>query len=69
AERAAAGKDLTRPDLSVLVSYGKMVLKESLVSYEITENPYYRQLLFMSFPRTLREKFNVAMNNHPLRKE
>ncbi|MBH0027999.1 MULTISPECIES: NAD-glutamate dehydrogenase [unclassified Pseudoalteromonas] len=69
AERAAAGKDLTRPELSVLVSYAKMVLKESLVSDEITENPYYRQLLVKSFPRPLREKFNDAMDNHPLRKE
>lgn len=69
AEHAAAGKDLTRPELSVLVSYAKMVLKESLVSDEITENPYYRQLLVKSFPRPLREKFNDAMNNHPLRKE
>ncbi|WP_028835180.1 MULTISPECIES: NAD-glutamate dehydrogenase [unclassified Pseudoalteromonas] len=69
AERAAAGRDLTRPELSVLVSYAKMVLKESLVTDEITENPYYRQLLVKSFPRPLREKFNDAMNNHPLRKE
>lgn len=69
AERAAAGKDLTRPELSVLVSYSKMVLKESLVSEEITENPYYRQLLVNSFPVPLREKFNDAMDNHPLRKE
>ena len=69
AERAAAGKDLTRPELSVLVSYAKMVLKESLVTDEITENSYYRQLLVKSFPRPLREKFNDAMDNHPLRKE
>ena len=69
AERAAAGRDLTRPELSVLVSYAKMVLKESLVTDEITENPYYRKLLVKSFPRPLREKFNDAMNNHPLRKE
>ncbi|WP_372762100.1 NAD-glutamate dehydrogenase, partial [Pseudoalteromonas sp.] len=69
AERAADGKDLTRPELSVLVSYAKMVLKESLVTDDITENPYYRQLLVNSFPRPLREKFNDAMNNHPLRKE
>jgi glutamate dehydrogenase len=69
AERAAAGKDLTRPELSVLVSYAKMVLKESLVTDEITENPYYRQLLVHSFPLPLREKFNDAMDNHPLRKE
>ena len=68
-ERAAAGKDLTRPELSVLVSYSKMVLKETLVTDEITENPYYRQLLVKSFPRPLREKFDEAMDNHPLRKE
>lgn len=69
AERAAAGKDLTRPELAILVSYSKMVLKESFVTDEITENPYYRQLLVNSFPLPLREKFNEAMNNHPLRKE
>jgi glutamate dehydrogenase len=69
AERAAAGQDLTRPELSVLVSYAKMVLKESLVTDEISENPYYRQLLVNSFPVPLREKFNAAMDNHPLRKE
>lgn len=69
AERAAAGQDLTRPELSVLVSYSKMVLKESLVTDEVSENPYYRQLLVNSFPVPLREKFNAAMDNHPLRKE
>lgn len=69
AERAAAGKDLTRPELAILVSYSKMVLKESFVTDEITENPYYRQLLVNSFPLPLREKFNEAMDNHPLRKE
>lgn len=69
AERSAANKDLTRPELSVLVSYSKMVLKESLVAEEITENPYYRQLLVNSFPVPLRERFGSAMDNHPLRKE
>ncbi|KID56810.1 NAD-glutamate dehydrogenase [Pseudoalteromonas luteoviolacea] len=69
AERAAAGLDLTRPELSVLVSYSKMVLKETLVVDEITENPYYRQLLVNSFPVPLRDRFNAAMDEHPLRKE
>ena len=69
AERLAAGKGLTRPELSVLVSYAKMVLKEWLVTPEITDNPYYRQLLVNAFPVPLREKFNAAMDNHPLRSE
>ncbi|MDP5212173.1 NAD-glutamate dehydrogenase [Pseudoalteromonas tunicata] len=69
AERLAAGKGLTRPELSVLVSYAKMVLKEWLVTPEITDNPYYRQLLVNAFPVPLRDKFNAAMDNHPLRSE
>ena len=69
AERQAAGKGLTRPELSVLVSYAKMVLKEQLVIEEITDNPYYRSLLVDAFPAPLRERFNTAMDNHPLRGE
>ena len=69
AERLAAGQGLTRPELSVLVSYAKMVLKESLVTPELTDNPYYRQLLVNAFPVPLRERFNDAMDNHPLRAE
>ncbi|CCQ11836.1 NAD-specific glutamate dehydrogenase [Pseudoalteromonas luteoviolacea B = ATCC 29581] len=69
AERAASGKDLTRPELSVLVSYSKMVLKESLVVEEIADNPYYRQYLVNSFPAPLRAKFDGAMDKHPLRRE
>nr|WP_325042622.1 hypothetical protein [Pseudoalteromonas sp. T1lg88] len=46
-----------------------MVLKETLVTDEVSENPYYRQLLVQSFPAPLRERFNAAMDNHPLRRE
>ena len=69
AERQAAGKGLTRPELSVLVSYAKMVLKEQLVIEEITDNAFYRHLLVEAFPVPLRERFNDAMDNHPLRAE
>ncbi len=69
AERQASGKGLTRPELSVLVSYAKMVLKEWLVIPEITDNAYYRDLLVTSFPVPLRDRFNGAMDDHPLRAE
>jgi glutamate dehydrogenase len=69
AERHAVGQGLTRPELSVLVSYAKMVLKEQLVTDEITAKPYYRQLLVDSFPVPLRKRFNKAMDGHPLRAE
>ncbi len=69
AERRAAGLGLTRPEISVLVSYGKMVLKEWLNVPEITENPYFNRLLINAFPEVLRERFAEHMAKHPLRSE
>ncbi|SET11742.1 NAD-glutamate dehydrogenase [Thalassotalea agarivorans] len=67
AERAAKGKGLTRPELSVLLAYAKMVLKEDLVTDEITNNAYYDRLLIGAFPEQLQEKYSKQMENHPLR--
>ncbi|WKE67366.1 NAD-glutamate dehydrogenase [Gallaecimonas kandeliae] len=69
AERLAQGKGLTRPELSVLVAYGKMVLKEQFNVVEITEDPYHSRLLKANFPQPLQEKFSDAMANHPLKGE
>ncbi len=67
AERQAANKGLTRPELSVITAYGKMVLKEQLITDEITEDPYHSRELFDSFPKPLRERFAEAMESHPLK--
>jgi len=69
AERLSNGKGLTRPELSVLLAYSKMVLKEDLVCPEITDNPYHEQLLIESFPKQLRDKYQAEMQQHPLRAE
>lgn len=69
AERLANGKALTRPELSVLVAYAKMVLKEQLLTPEITDDSFLSQLLIEYFPRQLQEKYSDRMVNHPLRAE
>ncbi|GAB2675656.1 NAD-glutamate dehydrogenase [Aliiglaciecola aliphaticivorans] len=68
-DRQALGKGLTRPELSVMIAYGKMVLKEKLNIEQITNNPYYAQLLVSAFPKQLQEKFVPQMEFHPLRAE
>ena len=68
-ERRAAGTGLTRPEISVLVSYAKMVLKEWLLVPEITDNEYFHSLLINAFPQVLRDQFAEHMSNHPLRAE
>ena len=68
-DRAATGQGLTRPELSVLIAYGKMVLKEQLNIPQITDNPYHGKLLIDAFPEVLRKRFAPQMQDHPLRSE
>jgi len=69
AERLALGKGLTRPELSVLLAYSKMVLKEELVCPEITDNEYHQTLLIEAFPKQLQDNYSAQMQEHPLRAE
>ena len=68
-ERLSKGQGLTRPELSVLLAYSKMVLKEDLVCPEITDNPYHNRLLLEAFPPQLQDKYQDEMQLHPLRAE
>lgn len=69
AERQAQGMGFTRPELSVLVAYGKMVLKEQFAIDEIDQNPYYLSQLIGAFPPELQDKYKEQIQQHPLRKE
>ena len=69
AERVAKGNGLTRPELSVLLAYSKMVLKEDLIHDDITNNLYHDNLLFNAFPLQLQTKYKDQMQQHPLRAE
>lgn len=66
-ERQAVNQGLTRPELATITAYGKMVLKEQLITDEITEDPYHGKELFTSFPVALRERFADSMKEHPLK--
>ncbi|MFS1704127.1 NAD-glutamate dehydrogenase [Alteromonas sp. AMM-1] len=68
-DRAASDRGLTRPELSVLTAYGKMVLKDQLNIPALTDNPYHGKLLISAFPPVLRERFAAQMQQHPLRAE
>ncbi|MBU3022901.1 NAD-glutamate dehydrogenase [Aestuariibacter sp. A3R04] len=68
-DRVASDRGLTRPELSVLIAYGKMVLKDAFNIPEITDNPYHGKLLVNAFPPVLRDKYGEQMEQHPLRAE
>lgn len=68
AERAADKKYLTRPELSVLLAWSKIVLFDEIVSSELPSDPYFAETLEKYFPLGIR-KFEHARASHRLRAE
>ncbi|MBW8190279.1 NAD-glutamate dehydrogenase [Neiella marina] len=67
--RQANGVGLTRPELSVLISYDKMRLKEQLNNDDITHDSFHSKAMVSSFPKRLQESYSKQMAEHPLRSE
>jgi len=68
-ERTAAGKGLTRPELSVLISYSKIDLKEHLLASNVPDDAYLLREMESAFPPLLVEKYGQVMQQHRLRRE
>jgi glutamate dehydrogenase len=69
AERKARGLGLTRPELSVLLSYSKLVAFQQLLDSDVPEDPYLSKELERYFPQPLQAKYAKAMQQHRLKRE
>lgn len=69
ADRQGQGKSLTRPELSVLISYAKVMLKESLIASDISDDAYIVKEIETAFPEKLRKKYPKEIYHHRLRRE
>ncbi len=69
AERVSNGHGLTRPELSVLISYSKIDLKESLLTSLVPDDDYLAREMEIAFPPLLAKKFGEAMRRHRLKRE
>jgi glutamate dehydrogenase len=67
--RAQDGHGLTRPELAVLLSHGKLALQEALEQSAVPDDPSLAPLLHASFPSEMREQFATAIDRHRLRRE
>jgi glutamate dehydrogenase len=68
-ERLAEGHGLTRPELSVLISYSKIDLKEQLLGSLVPDDDYLTRDMETAFPPSLVSKFSEAMRRHRLKRE
>ncbi|WP_460466383.1 NAD-glutamate dehydrogenase [Calidifontibacter terrae] len=67
--RIHAGEGLTSPELSVLVAYAKLALKNDLGASELTADPWFDRTLGDYFPQRIRDGFSADLAGHPLRSE
>ncbi len=68
-ERSARGAGLTRPELSVLLSYAKMELYDELLASDLPDDEALIPVLENYFPTPLRERFAGHMRTHRLHRE
>jgi glutamate dehydrogenase len=69
AERKARGLGLTRPELSILLSYSKIVLFQQLLDSDVPEDAYLSKELRRYFPGPLQDKYAQHMERHRLKRE
>ncbi|MBI1209064.1 MAG: NAD-glutamate dehydrogenase [Azospirillum sp.] len=67
--RAHAHQGLTRPELAVLLAYGKITLYDDLLASDLPDEASMVEELVRYFPRALRRQFRPAIERHRLRRE
>ena len=68
AELKKAGKGLTRPELAVLLAYGKLELSAEITASAAPDDPFFEGALEAYFPKAL-QPYGAAMRGHRLRRE
>jgi glutamate dehydrogenase len=68
-ERRRSGRGLTRPELAVLLSYGKMALYRDLIRSRVPEDRYLSRELIAYFPQPLQRRYEDLMGEHRLSRE
>ena len=69
AERRKAGEGLTRPELAITLSYGKIWLYKALIHSDVPEDPYLSAELARYFPGPVQKRFGLRIKRHRLRRE
>ena len=69
AQRKANGQGLTRPEISILIAYSKIYLKEQLLNSGVPEDKYLQEKLHTLFLDKVGVKYAEYLDRHKLRRE
>ncbi|UAK24256.1 NAD-glutamate dehydrogenase [Sphingomonas nostoxanthinifaciens] len=67
--RATEDRGLTRPELAIILSHGKLALQAAVEASALAADPLFMPLLHAAFPTAMRERFAAAIDAHRLRPE
>ncbi|MCP4048090.1 MAG: NAD-glutamate dehydrogenase [Gammaproteobacteria bacterium] len=67
--RRGSGLGLYRPELSVLLSYSKIMLYRQLLDSDVPEDSWLSEELRSYFPKPIQEKYTSYMDGHRLKRE
>ena len=68
-ERQAAKRGLTKPEVSVLLAYSKMIYFDALIHSDIPDDEFLESELVHYFPKVLGARFKNEMLGHQLKRE
>ncbi|MFZ5602718.1 MAG: NAD-glutamate dehydrogenase, partial [Pseudomonadota bacterium] len=68
-DRITNGKGLVRPELAILLSYTKAILKDALRDSSLPDEEYVSREIEKAFPQVLTRRFKPQMLQHKLRRE
>jgi glutamate dehydrogenase len=69
AERRAAGRGLTSPELALVLAHTKISAAGDVLASSLPDDRYLRRVLDAYFPAPMRARFADRMEAHPLRRE
>lgn len=67
--RLTTHKPLTRPEISILISYGKIFAYDQLIQSDLVDSPSMVPYLIGYFPTPLQTRYEKEILDHPLRRE
>jgi glutamate dehydrogenase len=67
--RHANGAGLSRPELSVLLAYAKIVLFRDVLDSDLPDDPYLTNTLELYFPKLIQKRFGKFIPEHRLRRD
>lgn len=69
ARRKAENQGLTAPEIAILLTYSKIVLKEGILASKLLDQSILHKIILFAFPTTLRSKYYLQMKTHNLQRE